>query len=89
MKALDELSFCRFTLRLAEFGDPVWIDLPREGKAKPSPPVEAGRTPVAGSKSEAMRRLFEQGVSVADTARTIGVPYQFAYQVHQRWKGKA
>jgi hypothetical protein len=28
VKALDELSFCRFTLRLTEFADPVWIDLP-------------------------------------------------------------
>lgn len=89
VKALDELSFCRFTLRLAEFVDPVWIDLPREGNAKPSPPIGNRGVQVAGSKSEAMRRLFEQGVSVADTARTIGVAYQFAYQVHQRWKEKA
>lgn len=89
VKALDELSFCRFTLRLAEFEDPVWIDLPREGKAKPAPPIWAGEAQVTGSKSDAMRRLFEEGVSVADTARALGVAYQFAYQVHQRWKGKA
>jgi hypothetical protein len=94
VKGLDELSFCRFTLKLPEFDPPEWIEL--NGLTMRSPvlaaaPAAAG-VEVAGqawgSKSEAMRRLFEQGVSIADTARAVGVDYAFAYGVHKRWKAK-
>ncbi len=94
VKGLDELSFCRFTLKLPEFDPPEWIEL--DGRAKRSPaPAAAAATADAGvavrgwgSKSEAMRRMFEQGASIADTARAVGVDYAFAYGVHKRWKAK-
>jgi len=94
VKALDELSFCRFTLKLPEFDPPEWIEL--NGQTKRSPALAAAPATadaeVAGrarvSKSEKMRRLFKQGVSIADTARAVGVPYAFAYGVYKRWKAK-
>lgn len=94
VKGLDELSFCRFTLKLPEFDPPEWIEL--DDRAKRSPVITASAVTADadlagrewGSKSEEMRRLFEQGTSIADTARAIGVDYAFAYGVHKRWRAK-
>ncbi len=94
VKGLDELSFCRFTLKLPEFDPPEWIEL--DGRAGRSPAIAvavasadagfAGQQ--RGWKSEEMRRLFRQGVSIADAARAVGVDYAFAYGVYKRWKEK-
>jgi hypothetical protein len=90
VKALDELSFCRFTLRLAEFKPPHWIELQgaRDQRKLETHLPSAARDQASGTKSSAMRLLFEQGQSVADAARAVGVPYQFAYGVHRRWEAK-
>jgi hypothetical protein len=37
------------------------------------------------NKSEAMRRLYRDGQSVAQVAKSIGVGYAFAYGVRKRW----
>ena len=37
------------------------------------------------SKSARMREMFEHGQSVAEVAKSLGVPYGFAYGVHRRW----
>ena len=44
VKALDELSFCRFTLKLPDFDPPRWIELgPDHGATSPGPaPAGAG-----------------------------------------------
>lgn len=99
LKALDELNFCRFTLKLPDFDPPRWIELESERHIRQQPGLPAkrpgSRLPALrplklenaphGAKSEAMRGLFAQGYEVADVARAAGVSYQFAYGVRQRW----
>lgn len=41
-----------------------------------------------GSKSERMRHLFAQGMSVSEVARELGVSHGFAYGVRKRWLEK-
>lgn len=93
VKALDELSFCRFTLKRPEFGPPEWIELEGDGNRRPQRGTAQAPSRVTigtqhGAKSQAMRALFAQGVSIADTARAVGVDYAFAHGVHQRWQAK-
>jgi hypothetical protein len=38
------------------------------------------------NKSATMRRLYEQGQTVAVVAKSLGVAYGFAYGVHRRWQ---
>jgi hypothetical protein len=88
IKAIDELAFCRFTLDL-DLGPVSWVTPP--DSSGPTLAAEAAHEPRAwrhGEKSQAMRELFEQGVSIADTARAVGVDYAFAYGVHERWLAK-
>jgi hypothetical protein len=41
---------------------------------------------VGTNKSETMRRLYAEGQSVAQVARSLGVAYGFAYGVQKRWR---
>jgi hypothetical protein len=88
IKAIDELCFCRFTLK-RDLGPITW--LPGPGSRAPSPPpsrvAPTGGWP-HGAKSAAMRALFDEGHKVADVGRAIGVDYAFAYSVHKAWLDK-
>ena len=52
-------------------------------------PGDAPTTPPSGevglSKSEAMRRMYAGGSTVVEVAKTLNVPYGFAYGVRKRW----
>ena len=55
----------------------------------PSPALQAARgagVAPGPNKSATMRRLYEQGQTVAQVAKSLGVAYGFAYGVHQRWQ---
>ena len=49
------------------------------------PVVGSGSSKSGSNKSEAMRSGYEEGRSVAEVARSMGVAYGFAYGVHKRW----
>jgi hypothetical protein len=55
----------------------------------PSPALQAARgTGVAAgpNKSAEMRLLYEQGQTVAQVSKSLGVAYGLAHGVHQRWQ---
>jgi hypothetical protein len=78
---------------IGRFDEPLPAQSPL-AKAMPTEPVYdeaewAGMLTDAfatGNKSEVMRRLFAKGLTIADVARFLDVPYGFAYGVHKRWR---